>query len=134
MSTQTADVANAAPAKKERKTPRFTPPTSEVLATPGLNFSEVPERKTKGGKVRPAFSVAKDRKSLAALFNNDEKSLYYYASLAANRLTRAYNDQHSPDKIAERAVAKAEKIADTMDQKGIEATIAALQAKLAAKK
>lgn len=114
--------------KPERKTPKFTAPGADVLT--GHSFGEVPERKTKGGKVRPAFSVAKDRKGLSALFNNDEKAMLYYGSLAANRLTRAYQDAHSPEKIAERAVSKATKIADTMNQDGIAALIAELQSKL----
>lgn len=125
----------------KRKNPHkvaFVPASEEVrkgLLTDGsVKEITIPERKTKAGtKPEEKILLATKRTGLIGLYNNDEKALLYYGSIMAHAQEVLYLAKHSEDKIAARAVKKAEKKVAKMSDAELDALIA-LAAERKAKK
>lgn len=139
MSNETA--GNGSDKADKRKNPHkvaFVPASAELrasLLTDGaVKEIVIPERKTKAGtKPEEKILLATKRPGILGLYNNDEKSMLYYASIMAHAQTVLYEAKHSPDKVAARNAKKAEKKVAKMTDAELDALIA-LAAERKAKK
>lgn len=134
-------VGNGDVKEDKRKNPHkiaYVPPSQELreslLKDASVEEIIIPERKTKAG-VKPEEKVllARKRPGILGLYNNDEKAMLYYSSMMAHAQMALYAAKHSEDKIAARAVKKAEKKVAKMSDAELDALIA-LAAERKAKK